>query len=340
MNTFIHLPPERQRLIFEETASKRGITSQSLEKDFWVCWTLRELFNLPGWAGYLTFKGGTSLSKAWGLIDRLSEDIDVVVDREHLGFAGEKLSNKNIAKLRAECSRRILAEIQPALLARINALLPESSRVKSALKVDETDPDRQTLLFEYPTVFETPVDYLRPHVKIEMGARSHIEPHADAAIRPYVAQEFPDVAPDATFKIRTVLARRTFFEKLMAMHELRLQPEEKRNKEKSLARHYYDLHRLILAGTADEAVADSHLFDQVREHRINFFRFGWMDYETLRRGMINPLPKDEHLPIWQKDYAAMRREMFFNDPPPFAEVLKTVGDFAAKFNAGAAAPQS
>ncbi|HEY4302332.1 MAG TPA: nucleotidyl transferase AbiEii/AbiGii toxin family protein [Candidatus Didemnitutus sp.] len=334
MNTFLQLPPERQRTIFEETQARRGLTAQSLEKDFWVCWTLRELFTLPGWVGHLTFKGGTSLSKAWGLIDRLSEDIDVVIDREYLGFGGEKLSNKKIGKLRAESARRVQEDIQPAFAARIATLLPAESQKKVTLTVDPEAKDGQTLLFVYPTVFDVPADYLQPRVKIEMGARSHIEPHADATIRPYIAEEFPAVAPDASFPIRTVLARRTFWEKVMALHELRLQPEDKRDPEKSLARHYYDVHRLIAAGIADEAVADVALFDQVREHRINFFPFNWMDYETLRRGKINPVPLDQHLAGWKKDYTAMRREMFFDDPPDFDVVLNSVAEFAAKFNAG------
>ncbi|WP_052360819.1 nucleotidyl transferase AbiEii/AbiGii toxin family protein [Geminisphaera colitermitum] len=333
MNTFIKEKPDRQRLVFEETANTRGVTAHSIEKDFWVCWTLRDLFNLPGWIGHLTFKGGTSLSKAWGLIDRFSEDIDVVIDREFLGFGGEKLSNKQIEKLRAECSRRILDEMQPALREKLTAALPDGIKGKAVLRVDDQDPDRQTLLFEYPSVFEAPAEYLRPLVKIEMGARSHIEPHADAVIRPYLAEDYPSVAPDATFTIRTVLARRTFWEKFMAVHELRLKPDEKRSKDKSLARHYYDLHRLIERGIADEAVKDDALFDQVRDHRMKFFRFGWMDYETLKRGTMNPIPKDEHMADWEKDYSAMRREMFFNDPPDFKTVLKTVEAFATKFNA-------
>lgn len=333
MNTFLTEKPDRRRLVFEETANKRGVTAHSIEKDFWVCWTLRELFNLPDWTGHLTFKGGTSLSKAWGLIERFSEDIDVVIDREFLGFGGEKLSNKQIEKLRAECSRRILDEMQPALRERLTATLPDGSRAKAVLRVDEQDADRQTLLFEYPSVFEAPAEYLRPLVKIEMGARSHTEPHADASIRPYLAEYYPGVAPNSTFTIRTVLARRTFWEKFMAMHELRLQPDAKRRKEKSQARHYYDLYRLIEQGVADEAVKDSALFEQVRDHRMQFFRFGWMDYGTLKRGTMNPIPKDEHMADWQKDYAAMRREMFFNDPPDFETVLKTVQAFTTRFNA-------
>jgi predicted nucleotidyltransferase component of viral defense system len=107
MDAFLELSPADQRLYCEQAQSKLNLPPASIEKDFWVSWTLRELFNLPGWGGHLSFKGGTSLAKAWKLIERFSEDIDVVIDREFLGFGGETLSNKRLKKLIKTCSERI-----------------------------------------------------------------------------------------------------------------------------------------------------------------------------------------------------------------------------------------
>ena len=88
MDAFLTQPVDRQRLIYEEAARRLGLSAGSVEKDLWVSWTLRALFRLPSSGPYLTFKGGTSLSKGWKLTDRFSEDIDIVINREFLGFGG------------------------------------------------------------------------------------------------------------------------------------------------------------------------------------------------------------------------------------------------------------
>src|SRR6186997_2383886 len=115
MDAYLDASEDRRRLICTEAGNALGLAAASVEKDFWVCWTLRELFGLPDWGEQLAFKGGTSLSKGWKLIDRFSEDIDVVISREFLGFPGEKLSNKNQKRLVTTCSERIHKHLMPAL---------------------------------------------------------------------------------------------------------------------------------------------------------------------------------------------------------------------------------
>jgi predicted nucleotidyltransferase component of viral defense system len=124
MNKFLHLSAERRRLLCEEAQTRLGLVPSSIEKDFWVCWTLRELFSMPVWGEQLTFKGGTSLSKGWKLISRFSEDIDVVIDRGFLGFGGEDLGSKLQKRLLKECSRRIQEELRPALEILLREALP------------------------------------------------------------------------------------------------------------------------------------------------------------------------------------------------------------------------
>lgn len=340
MNQFILLPPDRLRTIYNEAQARRGLPAQSIEKDLWVCWTLRELFQLPPWSAHLTFKGGTSLSKAWKLIERFSEDIDLVIDREYLGFGGEMLSINKQKKLKAECSRRIQIELKPALAARFAQLLPPGSNwTLDAASVAE-DPDQQTLLFKYPSVFPAPSPYLRPVVKLEMGARLQTEPHAPASIQSYVAEVVPEAVADGTFAIRTVAARRTFWEKTLLLHEETYRPEPAAVglRKTGLSRHYYDVWRLIESGVAAEAVADAELFGHVVTHRQVFFRYSWMDYSTMRPGALRLLPLDHQLDAWRQDYAAMRAEMFFGPAPEFDIVLKSVAVFAEQFNTGRQPP--
>ena len=331
MDAFLMLATDRRRLLCEEGQQRLGLAPVSIEKDFWVCWTLRELFALPQWGEYLTFKGGTSLSKGWRLISRFSEDIDVVIDREHLGFGGDTLSSKRRKKLIKECSRRIQEELGPGLEKHLRDVLP-AGLIWELVSADEAeDPDQQTLLFQYPSVFTGDMGYVRPVVKIEMGARSETEPVEDPLIQPYLAEAFPDLMRDSAFSLKTVAPRRTFWEKAMLLHEEAFRPADRPRKAR-LSRHYYDLWCLIKAGIAAQAMADIELFGRVAQHRKVFFRQSWVNYNTLLKGTLRLRPMPGQVTEWRRDYEAMRVEMFFDEPPSFDEVLAAVGKFEEEFN--------
>jgi hypothetical protein len=176
---------------YEEAGRRLGLSAGSVEKDLWVCWTLRALLRLPSSGPHLTFKGGTSLSKGWKLIDRFSEDIDIVISRELLGFGGadtpeDAPSNKQRVKrleaLMVAAQQHMREALGPALEGEIRRRLPSTARW--TLEPDADDPDAQTLLFHYPSAMGTAV-YVRPVVKIELGARSEGSPR-QALLRPLV----------------------------------------------------------------------------------------------------------------------------------------------------------
>lgn len=331
MDEFIQKRAEEKRQTFKEADERLGIPARIVEKDFWVCWMLRELFTLPGFLHHLTFKGGTSLSKGWKLIERFSEDIDVVIDRESLGFPGEKLSRNQLEKLKEASSKRVVNDLLPALRKRLTQRLPSGAKWTLEMAGVEEDSSLQTLLFEYPTEFANSADYVRPVVKLELGARSEIEPAESPKIQPMLAEAFPKLLADASFPVRTIAPRRTFWEKAMLLHEETWRPASKTRKAR-LSRHYYDLWCLITKGVAMEAIQDTGLFERIAAHRRVFFRYGWMDYTTLSKGHLRVLPLPEQEAEWRQDYEAMRGEMFFNAPPPFDEVLKAVAEFEKEFN--------
>jgi len=314
-----------------------GLHAVRLEKAFWVCWTLRELFRLPEWGSHLTFKGGTSLSKAWKLIERFSEDIDIVIDRDFLGFGGDsgpehasskKKQRQRLDALKAECQHRIRDSLQPALIERFTTLLPGDAVWK--LEEDAADPDGQSLMFHYPSVVETAA-YVQPAVKIELGARSDTEPSERPEIQPYLADAFPQILGPSNFTIRAVAPRRTFWEKAMLLHEETFRPGDRPRKAR-LSRHYYDLWCLITKGVAAQAVAESGLFDRIAAHREIFFRWSWVDYATLRPGSLRLTPPADQMASWRLDYQSMRGEMFFGEVPTFDEILRVVGQFEQQFN--------
>jgi predicted nucleotidyltransferase component of viral defense system len=341
MNTFLQLPTERRRLAFQQVDEVMGLQAFSVEKDFWVCWTLRELFTLPGIGEHLTFKGGTSLSKAWKLIRRFSEDIDLIVDKDALGFGGDAAPDKapsnkqrraRLEALMESCRLWVQGTLQPALASRIaDALGPEAWK----LEVDPDMPDGQCLLFHYPSVFSAnSAGYVPPQVKIELGARSDDWPHEEKSIQPYVIEQFPALDNDAVAAVRVLAAERTFWEKACLLHEETFRPADKPRKLR-MARHYYDLYCLLRAGIGKQALANTALFQRVAEHREIFFRYSWVDYTTHKPGTFRLSPPAEQLPNWRSDYQAMLGPMFFGDVPDFDEIMRAVSEFEKTFNATA-----
>jgi hypothetical protein len=341
MDAYLQLSPADQAAACNECSRRLSLEPVSVEKDFWVCWTLRELFALPDIGQHLTFKGGTSLSKAWGLIRRFSEDIDLVVDKEALGFGGDAAPEKAPSKKKRrdrlealmEASRKWVQEkLQPALADRLHAALGESGW---KLEVDPDMADGQCLLFHYPSAFPPgTAGYVRPVVKIELGARSDDWPHEQKTIQPYVAELFSAPVPDAGFSARVIAAERTFWEKACLLHEETFRPADKPRKLR-MARHYYDLWCLLCAGVGARALANQPLFQRVAEHREIFFRHTWVNYTTHRPGTFRLLPPEQHLANWRADYEQMLGPMFFGEVPTFDEILKVVGQFEREFNATA-----
>ena len=341
MDYFLTLPATRRRQLCEAAGDALGLDAPSVEKDFWVCWVLRELFMLPKAGPHLTFKGGTSLSKGWKLIERFSEDIDAVVDREFLGFSGEqapelapsnKKRNKRIEALMSACQNYIREVMSLELTQRFEKSLPTD--LKWRIADDPADNDGQTLLFEYPATFLSGT-YLQPVVKLELGARSDTEPSGTPEIQPYLAEALPDEMGPSTFKVRAVAPERSFCEKAMLLHEETFRDNE--GPKARLARHYYDLWCLIRAGIAEKAVDDPGLFERIVAHRAVYFRNNKEAQDSLRPGSLRLLPTGNQRAAWKQDYDAMRDTMFFGATPEFDEILSVVGDFERRFNKSAGA---
>ena len=346
MNEFLSFSEDRRRTVCEQAQDKLGLPPAIIEKDFWVCWTLKKLFNLPEWGPHLTFKGGTSLSKGWGLIERFSEDIDIVINRDALGFGGDmapdrapskKQTRKRLDALKAASQDCVNETLLPLLAEAISQEIP--AELSWHLDPDPDDPDEQTLLLAYPTAITDQIAYLRQVVKIELGARSDTEPTQEIDIHPYLEDAFPDLLPQAHFFVRAVSLERTFWEKAMLLHEETFRPPEKKRQAR-MARHYYDLYRLINAGIGHKAAGDLELFERIAAHRQVYFRYTWVDYDTLRPGRLKLVPPDDQLANWKSDYTAMKDEMFFGKAPEFEDLIKTAREFQEAFNREAGAESS
>ena len=327
---YLSLAP-RERLELLDAASRQsGLAQAILEKDYWVCKTLDVLFALPELGSHLVFKGGTSLSKVYGLIDRFSEDVDISFHREFLGFGEEldpeaaagKEQSRRIEALQQACRDCIRENLLPRLREAIAALLRGTE--DWSLEIDPLDA--QTLLFHFPQAGGPGLAYIVPSVRIELGARSDHWPSEEREIRSYLGEAFGPTIGKAT--VRSLAAERTFWEKATLLHAEVHRPKDKLMPAR-YARHYHDMARLAESPVAARALADVALRERVVAHKMVYFRVGWARYDLARPASFRLIPPDSRIAALKSDHQAMI-PMFFNPPPPIDEVLNTIADLETR----------
>jgi Nucleotidyl transferase AbiEii toxin, Type IV TA system len=343
---FLAAPPNDRRDAFIGASQRLGTAAQNIEKDFWVCWTLDTLFNrLPTGGPRLLFKGGTSLSKAFGLISRFSEDIDITVFREDIGETAsveslEALSGKKRqAKLDAikdACQTYIGGTFMEQLAAYFRDTL-ERAHIDQPPKVeiDLDDASRQSLLLWYPSVLAETDGYIRPAIKIESGAKSALDPNSSQAIRPYVADDVS--ALDLTVSnIVTVDAERTFWDKIIILHGLRNWFDRRgalRGGGQRVSRHYYDVYQLLKSGTGKVALANPELGRDCVRHAQMFFNSPDLGLTTANPGTFALTPTEPMIADLRRDYTAMSG-MIFGEVPSFDAVLESIKEVEIQLNEG------
>lgn len=338
------LPADDRAALFGETGAARGVANTIIEKDFWVCWTLKRLFGLSeNAAASLVFKGGTSLSKAFGIIRRFSEDIDLSFDRADLGYTGDrdpesedisrKRSGQLIDDLVGDVERHIAENLLPALRAAIVEQLGEPSHAEWSLTVDADDA--QALNFHYPTALPTSqyqgMAYITPRVKLELGARGDPWPAERKVIRPYASDDFPDYFENPDTTVTVLSARRTFWEKATALHAEAHRPAESATPQ-YFSRHYYDLAMLLDSDEGRAAAADLELLATVAKHKATFFRSSWANYDTARPGSLRLMPNEARMKDLRADYRAMAPMMFDDTPLSFDDILSSIEKFQEAIN--------
>ncbi|MEY4798669.1 MAG: hypothetical protein RI978_970 [Verrucomicrobiota bacterium] len=333
MRDFLGLPDDVKRAAYLKVEEAKDLRATSVEKDLWVCLTLRELFSLPGIGEKLTFKGGTSLSKAWGIIERFSEDIDIVVDKELLGInpsevpvfpCSKSQQDKWKKRLDKASNEWMKADLIPALQAAFGRL---------GCEIVYVDKSPGSIQIKYPSVFvQDAGGYVGDKVKIEPGARPENYPRDERLITAYVLEEIPSLSSERGFKVRAISPLRTFWEKVCLLHEDRLRPADKPRKAERLSRHYYDVWCMDRKGEADKAIADAELLRQIVSDRRVSYPVPWADYDSLTYGKFRILPNDGDLVFWRTDYEKMRLEMFFGDSPTFDQLMAEVRNLQDRLN--------
>lgn len=329
---FIDLSKEDRTDVLDRVSTELNIRQREvIEKDWWVTAVLRAMYSLP-YAQHLSFKGGTSLSKCWHLVDRFSEDIDITIDREYLGFSGTLSKTQISDKLRrATCSF-----VRETMQHDIAEQLHKNGIAKNKFQVNVdithiTTTDPETININYDSVLTFSIDggnglYVLPKIKVEVSGRSMNEPVNEVPLESMIDQVYPK-APFAEpkFNVRAVLPERTFLEKLFLLHEEFAKPKDLIRVER-MSRHIYDIGQMLKTPIVEKAIHNEQLYRQVVEHRRKFIGLRGFDHDTLYPDSLNIVPPETIIEQWKADYENMRLHMIYGESVSFEELINNLRD--------------
>lgn len=330
MIKWITTPNQTKKNAYDQIAEATGMSAFAVEKDWWVTISLAIIFEMEA-GKHLVFKGGTSLSKAYKLIERFSEDVDLAIDRSFLGFSGDLSKNQRTA-LRKAAS----AYTAGTFFTELQAKFAEKGldNVTFTL-VDAKDSDQDPRIIEiyYPNIIQTP-GYLEPRVQIEIGCRSLKEPFSMQTFGSLIDEQYPemDFALPA-IKVPTVNPERTFLEKIFLLHEEFRKPLDKIRVDR-LSRHLYDVVKLSKSEYAEKALTDKELYETIVMHRHKYTRISGVNYNEHQPKTINPIPIPEVIAAWEADYKTMLEQMIYEEnKPSFEDIINELTALTEKINA-------
>lgn len=324
MDRVARLSAAERSALFSETAAGLGTTPAVIEKDFWVTWVLDRLFRNPELARLLMFKGGTSLSKVYRLIERFSEDIDLILDWRVVS-GEDPLAVRSKAqqdKVNQAINERAQAFIGGELLNRVSMVLGDLCRCD----IDSADP--HVINVRYPAAF--PDGYLRPEVRLEIGPLASWLPHEERTIRSYAAEAFPQVFERAECPVRVITAERTFWEKATILHHEAHRPSGNPQPPR-YSRHYYDVAKMAESPVKHAALANTDLLANVVEFKERFYPRGWARYDLAKPGTFRLVPEGHVLTAVRADYRSMVN-MIFGAIPEFDDMMTILTTLQGEIN--------
>jgi len=339
MYAFIQLDKQERSQAFRIASEKLGYPTYVIEKDFWVTYVLDTVFNRLNHQHRILFKGGTSLSKCYKLIDRFSEDIDLSLHMADLGFEGDKAphivakkESKSAAK-RAVESLRVAGEV--FLEETIMALLQQA--IAKDLAPDETwelaldSNNAENLLFYYPKSLQDDEygnQYVKPVVLIETGTKSEHLPTEEVEINALLEDAIPEIHSRTNVKVLS--PKRTFWEKITLLHAENNINRVERVRER-LSRHLYDIVMLYQSPIGEDAIHDRELLDTVAKHKSFYYRSNAAKYDEAKAPTLKIVPRDEILEAFRVDYRKMR-SMFSGEVLAFDRILEVLGELEDRVN--------
>lgn len=328
-SNWVDLSIEERQTILANVAEEKGIDDNAVEKDFWVSMTLKAIFSSPSSKG-IVFKGGTSLSKGWELIERFSEDCDLAIDRTVLGFEKE-LTKKQRTNLRKQAKifvdNTLVSEVGECL----NKLGLEGHFNVKNPTVKESDKDPTEFFIEYKSVLPEKNPYIAERVKVEVSCRSLTEPFEVLKMRSMIEDAYSDEPfAQPKFDVPTVLPGKTFLEKIFLLHEEFNRPGGGVKMER-LIRHLYDIEKMMDKEFAIEAMNDIGLYTEIVEHRSKFMAWRGLDYKTHHPSSISFLPPEALTQTLRDDYKKMQEGFIYKDSLSYDELIARIKELQERF---------
>mgnify|MGYP000875221016 CR=1 FL=1 len=308
--------------IIINASQRMGVNEAIIEKDYWVCFVLNYLFSKCKWKEAFAFKGGTSLSKCFGLIQRFSEDVDLILDWRVIGYSFDEpwkeRSNTKQDKFNKDSNRKTEEFLKNKFLPQMEKDFRNMLNEDFRISIDDKDP--QTVLFEYPKAFQS--SYLTQAVRLEIGTLAAWTPFEVVGIKPDIQTIYPMLFEGESIGVRTVLPERTFWEKATILHHEANRPKEL-DIPSRYARHYYDLFCIANSKYKDRAFQNLELLEKVVQFKQKFYPRKWARYEEATTETLRLMPDDYRLKEIQEDYKNMS-EMFFGEYPSFEEIMSKI----------------
>ena len=330
MYNLIKLPKEELNAVIINTAAKKGMNNAIVEKDLWVCITLDYLFHHSKWKDKIAFKGGTCLSKVYHLIERFSEDIDLILDWRVLGYSvrepWEERSNTKQLKFIEDSRDRLFSFLKNEFLPDFKSGLSQKLGINCDVYIDEDDLG--TVVFAYPHSFLD--NSILSVIRLEIGALASWIPLNKVTVKSFIAEEYPNVIFSPDIGLLATTPKRTFWEKVTILHQEAFRPEGSLIPTR-YSRHYYDIYCMCRNNVKEKALNDSKLLEDVALFKMKFYPRGWARYDLAKFGTIRLIPAEHSLERLKRDYNDMK-SMIYGEYPSFEEILKVISQLEKEIN--------
>lgn len=319
MSSWFNLGLNDKKVVLQQTAEKEGIPELAIEKDCWVTIVLKALFSCSC-NDFLLFKGGTSLSKGWGLIQRFSEDIDIALDKSFFEIDAENKSQ--IDKLKKKSRKYIKENLMPELKQKLIEQGVDGFDIEF-IETTDSDVDPSVINIIYSSIFESTMNYIKNIVKIEISCLSLSDPNQTIKISSIVNKYYPDFDTDSCCNIKTVLPARTFLEKIFLLHE-EFQKDNPRCER--MSRHLYDLEKLMDVTEVIDSLNNKELYNTIVSHREKFYSLKYVDYSKHSPELINIIPNENIYKKWEDDYSEMKKTFIYGDSLSFDRLIARINE--------------
>lgn len=300
--------------ILQAVASDKGIVEQAVEKDWWVTAVLKALLNTSWGNGTLLFKGGTSLSKGWNLIERFSEDIDLIVDRKFFKIPDQTKQQRT--KIRKATHKYI----QGTLIAELDLQLKVLGVTGYEIEFASTNSSGMVteVNVRYESILGSTINYIMPQIKMEFSCMAMKDPYEVINLNTLIHGYFDAVDEELSVDFPTVIPGRTFLEKIFLLNE-----EFQRGNPRSvrMARHLYDIEKIMETSHAADILKDTNLYIEIVKHRKDFYEMDSVDYNKHHPLHIDFCPPESCIKDWENDYNELCKTFIYGNALTFDELI-------------------